>query len=500
MSSSPNEQGSGKAKARARLRKFAPPGLVLVAAVAVLVIWQAVPAKDRTTPPKKKPPVNVEVMRIKAVQELPITFKLSGVVEPDRVVKVAAEVAGRVEKLTCIEGRICEKGQQMIHLNQDLLKAKYDQLVAQTALSEAERDRAKAQKDFDEYEYNRLKESWKRKAAAEVEVRQAKSKLEASKAALAAAEAMVRSNEAAKAAAKSEFDRTVISSPIRGMLHRLNVEEGDYVKVGTEVAELVDIENAKIAVNVPELDISALNLGDQAEIITTDRRGVESMLKGNISYIGLLADEQTRTTPVEISVPNVERKPRLGVVEAADENFAGIRLDVPENAKHFYNPGGVVEVWREDSDEQLGRGRITAVSSEADEKTATVRVDASLPNKDLGLRSGEKVRLLSKAYLLRSGQIVRVRLTRGVLTDAIMIPLAATIPTGNNQRVAYVVDEEEGVARRRDNIKLGAWTGRDVQVVSGLKEGELLIIDGQYLVGPGDKVTISNDEEAGAEQ
>ncbi len=93
----------------------------------------------------------------------------------------------------------------------------------------------------------------------------------------------------------------------------------------------------------------------------------------------------------------------------------------------------------------------------------------------------------NRDHALRSGQIVRVRLTRRMLQDVIMIPLAAVIPLEEG-RVVYL--EREGQAERRA-IELGFIKGRNVQVLSGLAAGEQLIVAGHRYVGPGQAVRVT---------
>ena len=91
---------------------------------------------------------------------------------------------------------------------------------------------------------------------------------------------------------------------------------------------------------------------------------------------------------------------------------------------------------------------------------------------------------------LHSGQIVRVRLRRRVVRNVIMVPLAAVIPLEDG-RAVYVV--ENGTAQRRD-VELGFWRGRSVQVLSGLKAGEKLIIRGHQYVASGQAVKVVEAE------
>jgi len=266
-----------------RFRKFLPAVIVLAVLAIVVVVWQ-LPARDRQEPARPPAPVNVEVMTIRPIDEMPETFEIPGVVEPNVVVEVSAEVEGRIEEIRCREGRRCAKGDPLIRLNTDLLQAAYD--------------RDKAQAEFDQREYERVKQLRDRGVATASEVDQARTKAAASKAAF---------DESA-----ARLARTVITAPAGGILDDVPVERGEYVGVGQVVARIVDIEKVKVVVDAPELDVHYLQVGQEGEISTDALNG--KPLTGRITYISELADPRTRTSRVEITVDNHRRFLRSGQI------------------------------------------------------------------------------------------------------------------------------------------------------------------------------------------
>ncbi len=366
------------------LSACAPLLIVAAAAGGVVALKVWLPDRTREAPPTDPPPVNVTVQVIRTIPKLPDTLLLHGVVEPDRVVKVAAEVSGQIKKYgqrkstvtregrkfsagaTVAEGEPVTEGDPIVLLDADLLQA--------------EHDRAKAQADYDRREYARTVELHEKNVASRTELDQTKTRMEVSKATL-----MV---------ARERLDRAVIEAPISGILNRLPEEVGQFVQPGTCIAEIVDIRIAKVVVGAPEKDVHYLKVGDKAQVLIDSLGGRE--VEGEITFISELADDRARTTRVEISVENAGR-------------------------------------------------------------------------------------------LLRSGQIVRVRLTRQVLTDVVMIPLRAVIPR-EQDRVVYVVDGETASRRL---VKLGFMKGIDVRVLEGLSAGDRLIVEGHRFVGPGQSVRVA---------
>jgi membrane fusion protein (multidrug efflux system) len=260
---------------------------ILVAAVAFVVVVAVLPAPAKKVPSKERPAVNVTVLPIRPIARFRDNFVLPGSVEPNRTVRVSAEVAGRIEKILCQEGRPCGLKDKLVLLNTDLLKAEFDQ--------------AEAAKEFDRREVSRTEDAAARGVATANELDQARTKYAASLAALSAA--------------KARLDRAEVLAPIAGVLNHLPVEVGEYVSPGMPVAEIVDIDTVLVVVDVPERDIRHLKVGDSQEI-RADALGNERFT-GKIRYISQLADQASRTTRVEIEVDNTHRRLRSGQIVTA---------------------------------------------------------------------------------------------------------------------------------------------------------------------------------------
>ncbi len=339
---------------------------ILLSAIAVLAAIAKIPAPKREAAVTEAPPVNVSVMAVTAEPILPDTFDLPAAVEPNRIITVAAEVAGGVERIPPKEGSTVQAGDLLVQLNTDLIGPQVEI--------------AKAQFNRDRIQYERMSALVKTDATSRSDLDDAITKL-------ATSEAQLKEVQA-------RFERTRIIAPITGILNDLPVEEGEYVQEGKAVAEVVEADPVKVVVQVPERDVPFFSVGQKTEVLA-DIKGREQSASGVITFISELADSQTRSTRMEVTVPN-------------------------------------------------------------------------------------------KDGLLRSGQIVRARLTRRILENVIMIPLLAVIPMEDG-KAAYVV--ESGLAQRRD-VTLGVIKGDRVQAIKGLQPGDQLIISGHRFVAPGQKVNI----------
>ena len=140
--------------------------------------------------------MNVSIMTIAAEPELPDTFNLPAVIEPNRVVTIAAEVSGRIEKIGPEKGDRVSAGDLLIELNSDLLRPQLEM--------------AKTQVEFNEIEFERMANLVKQNATARRDLDNAKTQRDISK--------------AQRDEIQARLDRTRISAPLSGVLNNLFVE------------------------------------------------------------------------------------------------------------------------------------------------------------------------------------------------------------------------------------------------------------------------------------
>ena len=108
---------------------------------------------------------------------------------------------------------------------------------------------------------------------------------------------------------------------------------------------------------------------------------------------------------------------------------------------------------------------------QVDPTTDTVTVRATVPNPE---------------HVLIPGGVVGVTVARGAPKSALAIPQAAVL-LDQAGRYVLVVDAAKKLEQRR--VTTGVEQGRNIVVTDGLKEGELVIVEGIQKVRPGQTVT-----------
>ncbi len=173
--------------------------------------------------------------------------------------------------------------------------------------------------------------------------------------------------------------------------------------------------------------------------------------------------------------------PQTTIAEIVDISVVKVAVEVPEREIPFLSVGGKADVLATTKGQPVEQtGTITFISQLANERTRSTRLEITLANEQ---------------GLLRSGQIVHVRLTRQILKDAILIPLLAVIPMEDGKAV-YVVESPAGTRAgraQRKPVELGIIKGDRIQIRSGLAPGDQLIVAGHRFVAPGQNVEIVSE-------
>jgi RND family efflux transporter MFP subunit len=265
--------------------------------------------------------VNVEV---EAARAGPFTefVTVTGVVEANRDVVVAAEEAGVIRQVYQERGAQVRSGQALAKIDDRVLSAQADQ--------------ARAAADLARTTYERRKVLWEvENIGSEIAYLEARSNAEQAAANLANLE--------------QRLARTVVRAPFAGFLEERMVELGSTVSPGTSVARIVDTSPVKVVGAVPERFAADVATGREV-VIRFEAIGVEE--PGTVSFVGSAVDNRSRTFPIEVRVDNRDGrfKPEMSAnIRLPLRNFAEA-IVVPRDALIRDEGGFVVYVAVPDGD------------------------------------------------------------------------------------------------------------------------------------------------------
>ena len=127
---------------------------------------------------------------------------------------------------------------------------------------------------------------------------------------------------------------------------------------------------------------------------------------------------------------------------------------------------------------QLGSGTLSAVDSQIDPATGTVKLKASFANEH---------------DALFPNQFVNARLKIKVLTNAVLLP-AAALQRGPQKTFVYVVGADNRVESR--DVTVTMTEGDDAAITSGISAGEVVVTDGVERLQPGASVAVRFEDAA----
>jgi len=290
-----------------------------------------------------------------------------------------------------------------------------------------------------------------------------------------------------------EANRVVhVSAEVDGRIERVACEEGARIKAGEPIifinTDLLQAEfnraKAKVEYDAKQYErIENLMKDGVATAKELDDVAVSlAVSKATLEAAKTRLDRSKIVAPVDGIVNDVPVEkgeyvgPGVAVAEIVDIDTVKIVVQVPERDVQFFRTGTEAKLIADINGAQTPiTGTITYISSLADEGSRSTRLEISVDNRQ---------------HRLRSGQIVRAQLTRRVLKNVIMVPLEAVIPLEVGKTV-YVVNDERAARR---SVELGAIKGRNVQILSGLKPGDRLIVAGHRFVGPGQAVEVIGEK------
>jgi len=301
-------------------------------AVALSIMLVAGPALAQ------RPATKVIVAEAKLVQS-PATITLVGTVQAVRVSKVGSPMAGIIADMPIRQGDFVNRGDLLCQLNDDTirhqweeakadlsaLQARYRELVAGTRPEDLRRLKAladEAEADFQrwEAEMERIKGLYEGASSNAKEVYDTRAEYVRSEGRKIAADAAYQlgvlgprkeviqraafeadAQQAVVDRIKSELDKTAVYAPFPGFVASRSAELGEWLAVGGEVVELVDLSSVLVRVNTPESALPYVRVGDAARVHVD---AVGKTIAGTVKHILRQADASARTFPIEISLPN----------------------------------------------------------------------------------------------------------------------------------------------------------------------------------------------------
>ena len=261
-----------------------------------------------------------------------------------------------------------------------------------------------------------------------------------------------------------EFDSSILEGELKQAEAELALAEESYSRV-TELAKrgagtVVAVQQAtaqRVAANV-KVELARVRLEKMKLVSPFDGVvGLRTISAGNFVNVG-----QTLVTVASIDPIKVDfRLPELYLGELRDKQKVDVRVDAFPDRRFA--------------------GEVYAIDPLVDVNGRAVRLRARVTNKD---------------RMLAPGLFARVTVTVGERPNAMLIPEAALTPQPTGP-IVYVVEDGKANARA---VKVGKRLPGQIEIVEGLKAGDVVVTAGQMRLRDGAPVNVQGTEAKQAAQ
>ena len=308
-----------------------------------------------------------------------------------------------------------------------------------------------------------------------------------------------------------------VRTQINGQLTEVAFKEGQFVKKGDFLAQIdprpyqaaLEQTEGQLARDQGLLDQARVDLAryerlsktnaipkqqyeDQIYIVKqyegsvkTDQAQVDTQ-KLNLTYCRIVSPVSGRVGLRQVDAGNyVQTSDPNGIVVVTQLQPISVIFTVPEDklpeVMKRVRAGAILAVTAYDRTgaTELATGKLDTVDNQIDTTTGTVKLRATFDNEQ---------------EILFPNQFVNIKLLVNTMHDTDIVPGSA-IQRGAPGTFVYVVKPDRTVAVQK--VKLGPTNGQQITILSGLRPGESVVIDGSDRLRDGAKVTVSPNRNAG---
>jgi len=231
-------------------------------------------------------------------------------------------------------------------------------------------------------------------------------------------------------------------------------EEG---AISLQMLEQIRVSASDAALEMLEAQLAQAKAGYDMALNQYENTRITSPIDGIVSYIDVDTGQMVSNAA-----------PAAVVVDMSKVVLEG---SIGESLVNKVSPSGQVDVGIEAAGSEIFKGEVKAVSPAARQMTGLY---------------GIKIEVDNSKGIIKPGMFAKVDLVKEEKEGVLVVPKAAIIAQ-NGDYLVYTVVEDKAVMKK---VIVGIGNDQDIEIVSGVKEGDKIIIKGQNYVEDGEPVEV----------